>query len=397
MHWGHAVSKDLLHWVHQPVAAYPQIELNGCEGEYRGGAFSGSAVIEKDVMHLFYTRHFGKTDRSWQRQWQVTKQSKDGVHFTHEECAVWGTPEGVTWHFRDPKVVQIEDKWNMIIAGSCYDRPAVFRYESDDLKSWKYAGILYGETDPQYGIAECPDFFYLDGTWVLIVSYIYADGRKDGRDVVWYTGTYKDGKFDPENKGLLDEGKDYYAPQSFEVEGERISAGWNCHRLGQHIAQPGSANGSLSLPRKLAVKNGKLYSQVIPQIQELFTEKAENGPYFLSMRKTKEIKESTVLSLAGSPAGKVNLYIGETALKLTLEKEDTDAKEQALPFVCQIQTDHPVEEITAYVDKAIIELFINDGEQACTRRFYLPKAVLRPVEEKTGAWSIDIKGMRSIW
>ena len=71
--------------------------------------------------------------------------------------------------------------------------------------------------------------------------------------------------------------------------------------------------------------------------------------------------------------------------------------DQALPFVCQIQTDHPVEEITAYVDKAIIELFINDGEQACTRRFYLPKAVLRPVEEKTGAWSIDIKGMRSIW
>ena len=60
MHWGHAVSKDLLHWVHQPVAAYPQIELNGCEGEYRGGAFSGSAVIEKDVIHLFYTRHFGK-------------------------------------------------------------------------------------------------------------------------------------------------------------------------------------------------------------------------------------------------------------------------------------------------------------------------------------------------
>ena len=107
------------------------------------------------------------------------------------------------------------------------------------------------------------------------------------------------------------------------------------------------------------------------------------------MRKTKEIKESTVLSLAGSPAGKVNLYIGETALKLTLEKEDTDAKDQALPFVCQIQTDQPVEEITAYVDKAIIELFINDGE--------LPKAVLRPVEEKTGAWSIDIKGMRSIW
>ena len=115
------------------------------------------------------------------------------------------------------------------------------------------------------------------------------------------------------------------------------------------------------------------------------------------MKKTKEVNESSVLSLAASPAGTVKLYIGATALKLTLEKEDEDAKEQALPFVCQIQTDHPVEEITAYVDKAIIELFINGGEQACTRRFYLPKAVLKPVAENTGAWSIDIKGMRSIW
>ena len=80
MHWGHAVI-NLLHWVHQPVAAYPQIGLNGCEGEYRGGAFSGSAVIEKDVMHLFLHQAFPEKQTAAGKQWQVTKQSKDGVHF----------------------------------------------------------------------------------------------------------------------------------------------------------------------------------------------------------------------------------------------------------------------------------------------------------------------------
>ena len=140
----------------------------------------------------------------------------------------------------------------MIIAGSCYDRQQYSVMNQMILKSWKYAGILYGETDPQYGDCKCPDFFYLDGTWVLIVNYIYADGRKDGRDVVWYTELIKMENLIRKTKGLLDEGKDYYAPQSFQVEGRRISAGWNCH-LGQHIAQPGSANGN-RLPRKLAVK-----------------------------------------------------------------------------------------------------------------------------------------------
>ncbi len=403
MHWGHAVSKDMVHWVHQPVAAYPQIELNGCEGQYRGGAFSGSAVIEDDVMHLFYTRHFGKTDRSWQRQWQVTKWSSDGVHFTHEECAVWGTPEGVTWHFRDPKLVKLDRKWNMILAGSCYDRPAVFRYESEDLKNWEYKGILYGETDPQYGIAECPDFFVLDDTFVLIVSYIYADGRKDGRNVVWYTGTYKDGRFYPEKNGLLDEGKDFYAPQSFEHEGERISVGWNCHRLGQHIVQSGGSNGSLSLPRRLTVKNQKLYSQVIPQVQNLFIERKEGEPYFLSMKASEEITdqaekktgEVTEISLADSPTGKIKLYLSSDSLRVALEKTDTVS--EALAFECEVKADSPLKKIEAYVDKAILELFINDGEQVCTRRFYLPEAALRPVPENADGWSFEIKGMRSIW
>ena len=178
----------------------------------------------------------------------------------------------------------------MIIAGSCYDRPAVFRYESDDLKSWKYAGILYGETDPQYGIAECPDFFYLDGTWVLIVSYIYADGRKDGRDVVWYTGTYKDGKFDPENKGLLDEGKDYYAPQSFEVEGERISAGWNCHRLGAAYSTAGKCQRQLKSSEKISSKKWKTILTGNPTDPGTFYRKSRKRAVFPFNEKDKRNK-----------------------------------------------------------------------------------------------------------
>ena len=82
----------------------------------------------------------------------------------------------------------------MIIAGSCYDRPAVSVMNQMILKAGNMPGSYMGKQIPSTVLQSVRISYYLDGTWVLIVSYIYADGRKDGRDVVWYTGTYKDGK-----------------------------------------------------------------------------------------------------------------------------------------------------------------------------------------------------------
>ena len=153
----------------------------------------------------------------------------------------------------------------------------------------------------------------------------------------------------------------------------------------------------------MTVKNGKLYSQLIPQVQNLFTERKEGEPYFLSMKAAdentdqaeKKPGEITEISLADSSTGKVKLYLSQDSLKVALEK--TDLVSEALAFECEVKTDSPLKKIEVFVDKAILELFINDGEQVCTRRFYLPEAVLRPVPENADGWSFEVKGMRSIW
>lgn len=401
MHWGHAVSRDLLHWIHQPITSYPQIELNGCDG-YRGGAFSGSAVIDEDKIKLFFTRHFGKTDRSWQRQWQVWKESCDGVHFSHEQCSIWGTPEGVDWHFRDPKVIKIEERWNMILAGSYFNRPAVFRYESKDLKQWSYKGILYQENDPSYGIAECPDFFFLDGKYVLIVSYIYADGRNDARDVCWYTGTWENHIFLVEKKGLVDIGKDYYAPQSFEHQGKRISFGWNCSGSKMHIKEPGGSNGSLSLPRVLSLEEGCLKAEVIPQIKKLFDEFIEPGPYWTRLeRQGDEIFEEIDLILAYSEQSALHLWVKRENVSLKLERIQTANRENILnadiPFSWEYQGHELINDMEIYVDRALVEIYFNGGKEICSKRFYISDVCLKPVFQIKNRWKTEIKRVKSVW
>lgn len=401
MHWGHAVSRDLLHWVHQPIVSYPQIELNGCEG-YRGGAFSGSAVVDENKLKLFFTRHFGKSDRSWQRQWQVRKESCNGVDFSHEECCVWGTPEGVDWHFRDPKVIKLDGKWSMILAGSFWNRPAIFRYESENLKEWNYKGIIYQENDPLYGIAECPDFFFLDGIYVLIVSYIYADGRKNARDVVWYTGKWENDIFLPEKRGLVDIGKDFYAPQSFEYEGRRLCFGWNCCREAMHIKEPGGSNGSLSLPRILSVKNGCLYAEVIHEIKTLFYEFTGPGPYWIKLER-QEFKERNPLMLVLAESNDSRLYFRENEGHVCLElenkelKKDNQYQEECLPFVWDYKLDEIIKTIEIYVDQALIEIYFNEGKEVCSRRFYIKNACLKPELYEKNKWKVEYRSVSSIW
>lgn len=373
-HWGHAVSPDLLHWIHQPIAAYPQIELTECPG-YRGGAFSGSAVIQEGVMHLFFTRHFGRIDRSWQRQWQVTMRSLDGISFTPEETCIRGTPAGVLYDFRDPKVTSLPDGWIMVLGGSCCGEPAIFQYTSQDLKNWQYAGILYQETDPAYGIAECPDFFPLDGLFVLIAGYIYRDKTsRQARDTKYYVGTYENGVFAPYCQGLMDEGKDFYAAQTFVHQGRRICFGWNCHMPGNHVTEPGGSNGTLSLPRILCLRENRLCSLPCPEIRNLFAQRSCPGPYFLRLLINTSADAS--LTLADSPYGQLSCSICGQQITLRLHQIDKDCR--TIPFSCSFHTHSPVRLLEFFVDRALIELFINNGEQVCTKRFYLNQACLVP-------------------
>ena len=150
MHWGHAVSPDLIHWEHVGVALFPSLS------EDQNGCFSGSAVEENGVMHLFYTGvHYNQVNPKDIHQCldqdftsaQLHLTSKDGMHFDvfgDKEVVIPALtdPEiGDNTHTRDPKVWKGSDAWYMVLGSTTKDHKgeALF-YKSEDLSHWRLAG-----------------------------------------------------------------------------------------------------------------------------------------------------------------------------------------------------------------------------------------------------------------
>lgn len=400
MHWGHGVSKDLIHWKHLPIAAYPQIELQDNAG-FRGGAFSGSAVVVNDQLQLFYTRHFGKSDRSWHRQWQVTKASRDGIHFTQEEICVWGTPEGVCYDFRDPKVECLDGVWTMVLGGTVHHRPAVLRYTSEDLKNWEYQGVLLEEKNPLYGISECPDLFCLNGKYVLTAGFMYAHPQDAGkrRDTKYYIGQMEQGRFVTESEGIYDYGKDFYAVQSFQSEGRRIGIGWNCGL--EAVWEEGSSNGTASIPRELTLEEGTLKMLPVKEFQSLLgpeirCEIRENTfelpvprEYFLRLRNRKGMQLSVLL--AGREEKELRIRVEGTCIFICSgDKEDT----------CIIEAREAVTELQILVDRSLIEVFANGGAYTCSRRYYISDnrgCIKGEISDAEEGLDLSLRPVRGIW
>lgn len=227
MHWGHAVSEDLLHWEYLPLALAPS---EFYDDHMRGGCFSGSAIEHDGKLFLMFT---GVTnDGRGFEQTQCIAYSEDGIHFEkYEGNPVLTPPEGVPSHqFRDPKVWKHGDTYYMVCGASRDDKAQALLYRSKDMFHWTYFNVL-AESRGEWGYMwECPDFFPVgDGDqYALIVSPMGAGERT----VVYMIGDfdYETGKFSHHFSGEIDWGFDYYAPQSFVApDGRRLLVAWaNC-------------------------------------------------------------------------------------------------------------------------------------------------------------------------
>lgn len=222
MHWGHAVSEDMLHWEYLPLALAPSEEY---DDHLKGGCFSGTAIVYDDKLYIMYT---GTTNEgNGFEQTQCIAYSEDGVHFTkYEGNPVITAPEGVARDcFRDPKVWEHEGRYYMVCGASKDNRGMALLYQSDDMLHWEFFNVL-AESRGEYGYMwECPDFFKLGNKYVLTFSPM---GSGD-HTAVYMTGDfdYKTGKFEPLICKEIDWGFDFYAPQSLETpDGRRIMVGW---------------------------------------------------------------------------------------------------------------------------------------------------------------------------
>ena len=288
MHWGHSVSRDLVHWQHlDPAIARDTM----------GHIFSGSTVVDtrgtagfgKNAIIAFYTSHSVRDGR--QVQVQCMAYSNDnGRTFTKYKGNPVVTPFDGLENFRDPKIFWYEPtkSWYMIVSA---DKNMRF-YQSKNLKQWKYVsqwGEGFGAQPNQF---ECPDFFPLpvDGDknkqkYVMIVNinpgFVYG-----GSATQYFIGEFDGKEFHcdskPQTVKWLDWGKDHYATVTFSNLGGRVVAvPWMSNWQYANVTPIRQYRGANALPRELKLfsSNGEVYMSagVVDEARQLRHETRQLG------------------------------------------------------------------------------------------------------------------------
>ncbi|MBW5447589.1 glycoside hydrolase family 32 protein [Cohnella sp. CFH 77786] len=269
MHWGHAVSRDLMTWEHLPVALAP---------DEKGMIFSGSAVVDwHDTTGFFggqpglvaiFTHHEdqqGAAPRQKQSQSLAYSRDSGRTWVKFEGNPVLGSDEFAD--FRDPKVFWHPDTrmWVMILACG----RTVRLYRSPNLKEWSFCSEFGHGIGSHDGVWECPDLFELpvDGdrgkrTWVMLVSIANEPGIPEGSRTQYFTGQFDGNTFVPDEASRqvrwIDYGRDNYAGVSWsdipEEDGRRIYVGWMNNWKYADATPTESWRGAMTIPRELALE-----------------------------------------------------------------------------------------------------------------------------------------------
>ena len=208
MYWGHAVSKDLVHWTHLPIVLAPQPEALKQADHIKSGAFSGSAVAMEDQVFFYLTRHYGPLEDgpdTIEEQWMTS--SCDMLHFEPEQRIISEKPEGANFDFRDPKVLKIGKICYLVLGTNFNGKAAILLYRSLDGTKWSYVHPLFIEQTEGIRCFECPDFFELDGKYAAIGAWMsHYDELGRYQMSRYYIGSWKDEKLEVEQSGWFDFG-----------------------------------------------------------------------------------------------------------------------------------------------------------------------------------------------
>ncbi|WP_123041822.1 GH32 C-terminal domain-containing protein [Cohnella candidum] len=270
--WGHAVSKDLLHWEQLPLAIAK---------DDLGDIWSGSAVVDRNDTTGFFGGKPGLV--------AIFTHFKNGVQ---SQSIAYSADKGRTWtkyagnpvipnpnvkDFRDPKVFWHEatKSWVMVVS---VDQKVWF-YRSPDLKNWTRSGEFGLGHGSHAAVWECPDLFELpvegsgEKKWVLTVS-IGNNSATKGSKAQYFIGSFDGSTFKddngPANVSWTDYGKDFYAAVSYsdipKEDGRRIWLGWMSNWRYPFAMPTGVWKGNMSIPRVLKLR--KIPDQGIRLVQE---------------------------------------------------------------------------------------------------------------------------------
>jgi fructan beta-fructosidase len=321
MHWGHAVSKDMITWEHLPIALYP---------DSLGTIFSGSAVVDtkntsglgtpdNPAMVAIYTYHDAEGERAGRIDYQT-----QGIAYSLDNGRTWTKYEnnpvlknpGIR-DFRDPKVSWYEEgqKWIMTLAVKDH----ISFYSSKNLLDWKLESDFGANVGAHGGVWECPDLFKMkvDGSdeekWVLIVN-INPGAPNGGSGTQYFLGSFDGNKFvmDPQFEASLnakpaiattvkgqegiwiDYGRDNYAGITWSnvprEDGRQLFMGWMSNWDYANVVPTEKWRSAMTVARELTLENTtaglRVASTPVKELQSIYGE-------------TKSLEEQTVTSALG--------------------------------------------------------------------------------------------------
>lgn len=442
MHWGHSVSKDLVHWEHlAPAIARDTL----------GHIFSGSSIVDQENVAgygagnilAFYT---SASDKNGQIQCLAFSKDNGRTFTKYEKNPILCPADGLR-DFRDPKVFRYEpeDKWGMIVSA---DKEMRF-YDSKNLKDWNYMssfGEGYGVQPCQF---ECPDMVELpvDGDlnrkkWALIVN-VNPGCYFGGSATQYFTGNFDGTKFScdsqPNVTKWLDWGKDHYATVCFSNTGERtIAVPWMSNWQYCNIVPTKQFRSANALPRELSLytQDGEIYLSAVPvpEIKTLRKEKKEipaftvandyhidslladnDGAYELALEITVGEAEIMGFNLFNDKGEKVDIYFNLPEKRLVMDRTKSgivDFGKKSVSHEIEVHdrrkttsinyiddfalaTWAPIKKenkytLDVFVDKCSVEIFLNGGKVAMTNLIFPSEPYNRMCfYSKGGSFQVD--------
>lgn len=433
MHWGHAISKDMIHWQHQPIALYP---------DAIGDIFSGSVVVDEQNTSGFkkgveaplvaiFTYHNMPGEKAGRKDFQT-----QGIAYSTDKGRTWtkyaNNPviknPGIK-DFRDPKVIwhAASKQWVLTMAAG----DEILFYHSPDLKNWELSGRFGKEEGSHGGVWECPDLFELKtkegkSKWVLLVS-IGTGAPNGGSGTQYFIGSFNGKTFTNENsketKLWLDHGTDNYAGVTWynAPNQRRLFLGWMSNWQYAQTVPTQKWRSAMTLPRELSMQEtSKGFRLQTKPVAETVTLRTNQNPVSVTAGKAYPLslaeltlqfdlssaggndlgielrnKENESLRIGYNPTQN-QFYIDRTQLRNTGFSKDFAAVHTAPRAATgKLLIMH------LFIDRSSVELFADDGSVVMTDIFF-PVSEFNSVKifQDPGAKALQngkLNTLKSIW
>lgn len=424
MHWGHAVSRDLLHWEERPIALYP---------DSLGYIFSGSAVVdhenrsglgslENPPVVALYTYH------------DPLKAEAGDIDFQYQGLA-YSTDGGESWtkykgnpvlrnpgirDFRDPKVRWFEPtgKWIMTLAVADHIR----FYSSANLIDWAFESEFGIDQGSHAGVWECPDLIPMrvEGTgqtrWVLLVS-INPGGPQGGSATQYFVGDFDGTDFilDPdfaseiqgpgESAIWLDYGADNYAGVTWSnVPDDRpIFMGWMSNWQYAQQVPTHPWRSAMTLPRELSLHTEKnsyrIHSRPVVETEDLKGVPSDPrgmlpGP---QCHISAELRGDFSLTLINEQQEALTLSLEEGIISLDRSRAGRSAFEPGFAAVHTLEAANwSPQTLSIYLDASSVEIFFNNGQRVLTELIF-PTEPYTEIRHQGAIYGLQVAQMKSIW